>query len=64
MDQKTDEKLEGRLEETIAEVIMKMGLKKLPLLPARHTMQMMAKAAVAVYEAVADEDQRKSQEQP
>ena len=64
MDQKTDEKLEGRLEETIAEVIMKMGLKKLPLLPARHTMQMMSKAAVAVYEAVADEDQRKSQEQP
>jgi len=44
--------------------IVRMGFKKLPLLPARHTMQMMAKAAVAVYEAVADKDQRKSQEQP
>ena len=33
------------------EVIVKLGLKKLPLLPSRHTMLLMAKAAVAVYEA-------------
>jgi len=64
MDQKTVEKLEGKIEDAIAEVILKMGLKKLPLLPARHTIQMMAKAAVAVYEAVADEDERKSQDRP
>jgi hypothetical protein len=57
MDPKTVEKLEGKIEEAIAETIVKMGLKKLPLLPARHTMHLMAKAAVAVYEA-AVENQR------
>jgi hypothetical protein len=54
MDQRTVEKLEGKIEEAIAEVIMKMGLKKLPLLPAHHTMHLMAKAAVAVYEAAVE----------
>jgi hypothetical protein len=53
MEQKTVRKLERELEEAIAQVIVvKMGLKKLPLLlPNRQTMQMMAKAAAAVYEA-------------
>ena len=51
MDQKIVEKLEEKIEEEIAEVIVKTGLKKLPLLPARHTMHLMAKAAVTVYEA-------------
>jgi hypothetical protein len=51
MDQKTVGKLEQKIEESIAEIIVKMGLKKLPLLPARHTMHLMAKAAVTVYEA-------------
>jgi len=37
MDPKTISKLEGKIEEAIAEIIVKMGLKKLPLLPARHT---------------------------
>jgi hypothetical protein len=64
MDHKTVEKLEGKLEEAIAEVMVTMGLKKLPLLPARHTMHLMAKAAVAVYEAVVDDDERKSKESP
>jgi hypothetical protein len=64
MEPKTVEKLEEKIEEAIAEVISKLGMKKLPLLPARHTIQMMAKAAVAVYEAVADEAERKSQDQP
>ncbi len=54
MDPKTVEKLQEKIEQAIAEVIVKMGLKKLPLLPARHTFQMMAKAAVAAYEAAAD----------
>ena len=40
-----------RIEEAIAEIIVKMGVKKLPLLPSRHTTHLMAKAAVAVYEA-------------
>jgi len=51
MDQKAVEKLEEKIEEAIAEIIVKMGLKKLPLLPARCTMHLMAKAAVTVYEA-------------
>jgi hypothetical protein len=33
-----------------------MGLKRLPLLPSRHTIQMMAKAAAAVYEVAAGDD--------
>jgi hypothetical protein len=65
MDPRTVEKLESKIEEAIAEVIVKMGLKTLPLLPSRHTMHLMAKAAVAVYEA-ADEnyDRGKPSEKP
>jgi hypothetical protein len=55
MDSRTVEKLEGRIEDAIASIIVKMGLKELPLLPSRHTLHLMAKAAVAVYEA-ADEN--------
>ena len=58
MDPKTVEKLEGKIEEAIAEVIVKMGLKKLPLLPSRQTMHLMAKAAVAVYEAAVENCER------
>ncbi len=58
MDPKTVAKLEGKIEEAIAEIIVKMGLKKLPLLPARQTMHLMAKAAVAVYEAAVENQQQ------
>jgi hypothetical protein len=58
MDPKTVEKLEGKIEEAIAETIVKMGLRRLPLLPSRHTMHLMAKAAVAVYEAAVENDDR------
>jgi hypothetical protein len=51
MDQKTVEKLELKIEEAMIEIIVKMGLKKLPLLPSHQTLHLMAKAAVAVYEA-------------
>lgn len=54
MDPQTVENLEGKLEEVITEVILKMGLKKLPLLPSHYTFQMMAKAATAVYEAAVE----------
>ena len=54
MESKTVEKLEEKIEEAVAEVVVKMGLKRLPLLPSRHTFQMMAKAAVAVYEAAVE----------
>ena len=57
MDQKTVKKLEEKIEEAIAEIIVKMGLKKLPLLPSDHTLHLMVKAAVTVYEA-AVENQR------
>jgi len=54
MDPKTVAKLEGNIEEAVADVVVRMGLKRLPLLPSRHTFQMMAKAAVAVYEAAVE----------
>ena len=47
IDPKTVEKREQKIEEAVTEVIVKMGLKKLPLLPSRHTFQMMAKAAAS-----------------
>ena len=61
MDHKTVEKLEGKIEEAIAEIIVKMGLKKLPLLPARHIMHLMAKAAVTVYQAGREQQMRHPQ---
>jgi hypothetical protein len=54
LDKTTVGKLERELEEAVAHVIVGMGLKKLPLLPDRHTMHLMAKAAVAVYEAAVE----------
>jgi hypothetical protein len=58
MDPRTVRTLEEKIEGAIAEVIVvKMGLKKLPLLPARHTMHLMAKAAVSVYEAAVENEQ-------
>jgi hypothetical protein len=63
MEPKAVRKLEKKLEEAIAEVIVsRLGLKKLPLLPARHTMQMMAKAAAAVYEAAVEEHEQRQGE--
>ncbi len=54
MDPKTVENLEGKIEAAVAEVVGKMGLKKLPLLPDRRTIHLMAKAAVTVYEAAVE----------
>ncbi len=54
MDHKTVEKLESHIEDAIAQVIQSMGQKRLPHLPSRHTMHLMAKAAVTVYEAVVE----------
>ncbi len=53
MDPKLVKKLEDKIEGAIAEVILNLGLKKLPLLPARQTMHLMAKAAVSEGPAVA-----------
>ena len=64
MDPKTVRKLERELEAAIVEVVI-LGNKKwkYPLLPSRHTLQMMAKAAAAVYE-VAVENCRSGNEPP
>jgi hypothetical protein len=53
MEPKSVRKLENELTEAIADALCR--LKKLPLLPSRHTMEMMAKAATAVYEGVVEE---------
>ena len=58
MEQKTVRTLERELEAAIAHVIARMGLKKLPLLPSRQTMQLMAKAAVSVYESAVENQHR------
>jgi len=57
MESKTVEKLEKQIEQALAEVIVGMGLKRLPLLPSRHTLHLMAKAAVTVYEAAAEQEE-------
>ena len=57
MDPKTVEKLEEKIEEAIAEIIVKMGERRLPLIPSQFTFQMMAKAAVTVYEAAVEQHQ-------
>ena len=54
MEQKSVSALERRIEKAVAEVIMKMGLKQLPLLPSQQTMHLMAKAAASVYEAAVE----------
>ena len=59
MDQKTVRKLERELEQVIAEVVIIRNKNwKYPLLPSHHTMQMMAKAAVAVHELAAEDHDR------
>jgi hypothetical protein len=54
MDQKKARKLEQELTTAIGEVVCRLGLRHLPLLPSHKTMQEMARAAVAVYEAEVD----------
>lgn len=48
------EKLEEKIEEAIADIMSKMGSRKLPLIPSSHTQHLMAKAAVTVYEAAVE----------
>ena len=50
MDRKIVRRLEKELLKAIADVIARIGLRGLPLLPSHRTLEMMAKAAVAVYE--------------
>ncbi len=57
MDQKIVKRLESEIEKAIAEVIMKMGLKRLPLLPSHQTMHLMSKAAVTAYDTAVENQQ-------
>ena len=54
IDERTVRKLERELEEAIAGVVARLGLRRLPLVPSQQTMHLMAKAAVSVYEAAVD----------
>lgn len=53
MDERTVGKLERELEDAIAAVVVRLG-RRLPLLPSQQIMHLMAKAAVAVYEAAVE----------
>jgi MinD-like ATPase involved in chromosome partitioning or flagellar assembly len=50
VEQKTVRKLERELKKAIVDIVCRLGLRHLPLLPSGHTMEAMAKAAAAVYE--------------
>ena len=54
LDKKSVERLEDRLEEAIEAAMQSLGGKKLPLIPSRETVHLMAKAATAVYEAAVE----------
>ncbi len=43
-------------------MISRLGRKRLPLIPSHRTMEMMAKAATAVYEAAVEVRERKPSE--
>ncbi len=55
MNPKTVRKLEKELSKAITDVISRLGRKRLLLIPSHRTIQMMAKAATAVYEGVVEE---------
>lgn len=54
MDQQTVRQLEDELEEAIDDVMSRLGVSRLPLVPSARTMHLMAKAAVAVYETAVE----------
>jgi hypothetical protein len=60
MDQKKARKLEQELVKAIVEIVCRLGLRRLPLLPSHKTISEMARAAVAVYEAEVDTPDERS----
>ena len=54
MDPDMVHRLEHELERAIGDAIDRLGSKRLPHLPSPHLLHLMAKAAVTVYEAVAE----------
>ena len=57
MDRKLVDKLEKEVEDAIIDIVARLGLRHLPLLPSQQTMRRMAKAAVAVYETEVEGEQ-------
>ena len=55
MDERIVRRLEKELEEAIGEAFGRTGSRKPAIRPTGHTIHMMAKAAVAVYEAVIED---------
>jgi hypothetical protein len=55
--EKTVRRLEREIEAAIAGVVASLGQDRLPLLPSHLTTHLMAKAAVAVYEAAVENQQ-------
>ena len=66
MDHKIVEKLERGIEDAIRGVVARHRKPpRLPLLPSHHTIHLMAKAAVAVYEATAESlDEQPAKDEP
>lgn len=58
MDQKVVRKMESEIERSIGEAVRHLGLKQLPMLPSQRTLHLMAKSAVAVYEAAVENHER------
>ena len=54
MDKANVEQLEEAIQESIAAAIKPIGMRRLPLKPTKRTLHLMAKAAVAVYEAAVE----------
>lgn len=54
--------LQRSIEDAIAENAMRLGLKRLPLLPSRAVIRLMAEAAISVYAAAVCESGSRSQQ--
>jgi hypothetical protein len=64
MDQKKARKLEQELVKAIVEIVCRLGLRRLPLLPSHKTMQETAMAAVALYQAEVDRPKEQAPSEP
>jgi hypothetical protein len=64
MDQKKARNLKQELVKAIVEIVCRLGLRRLPLLPSHKTMEEMARAAVAVYEAEVDRPKEQTPSEP
>ena len=62
MGQTVVNRLEHEIAESIAGVISRLERRDLPLLPSRQTVHLMAKSAVAVYEAAVENQPKRCDE--